>query len=226
MKMDSDSMTKVYAIDGVVPVVHPSSFIHPTAVLIGDVVVGPDCYVAPGASLRGDLGQIVLEKGVSFQDNCIAHGFAGNQCIMREYAGVGHGAVLHGCILERRALAGMNAVIMDGAVIGENAIVAAQAFVRAGLQVPPRHLAAGVPAKILRELTDEEIDWKWTGVEEYLRLIRRSHDTLELVEPLTEANFDGPRIKIEGAKPLYQVRRENRAGSADLVAGVAKSVQD
>lgn len=219
-------MTKVYAIDGVVPVVHASSFIHPTAVLIGDVVVGPDCYVAPGASLRGDLGQIVLEKGVSFQDNCIAHGFVGNQCIMRENSGVGHGAVLHGCMLERRALAGMNSVIMDGAVIGENAIVAAQAFVRAGLQVPPRHLVAGMPAKIVRELTDEEIDWKWTGVEEYQRLIRRSQETLELVDALTEADFDGPRIKIKGAKPLYQVRQENKVRSADVVTGAAESSQD
>ena len=144
-------MTDVYAIDGIVPVVHPSAFIHPTAVLIGDVVVGEDCYVGPGASLRGDLGQILLEKGVSFQDGCIAHGFVGNQTIVREYAGVGHGAVLHGCTLEPKSLVGMNAVVMDGAVIGEESIVAALAFVRAEFKVPPRSLAAGIPAKILRE---------------------------------------------------------------------------
>ena len=200
-------MTEVYAIDGIIPVVDPSAFIHPTAVLIGDVVVGPECYVGPGASLRGDLGQIVLETGVSFQDGCIAHGFVGNQTIVREHAGVGHGAVLHGCTLERRSLVGMNAVVMDGAVIGEESIVAALAFVRAEFQVPPRSLAAGIPAKILRELTQEEIDWKWTGVEEYLRIVRRSHASLEKVEALTDADFEGPRIQLEGAKPLYKVRQ-------------------
>lgn len=201
-------MTKVYAIDGIVPVVDPSAFIHPTAVLIGDVVVGAECYVGPGASLRGDLGQIVLEKGVSFQDGCIAHGFVGNRTVVQEYAGVGHGAVLHGCTLEPRSLVGMNAVVMDGAVIGEESIVAALAFVRAEFRVPPRSLAAGIPAKILRELTQEEIDWKWTGVEEYLRIVKRSHASLEAVDPLTRADFDGPRIQLEGAKPLYKARQQ------------------
>lgn len=200
-------MAHIYAIDGVIPVVDPSAFIHPTAVVIGDVVVGPDCYVGPGASLRGDLGQILLEKGVSFQDNCIAHGFVNNAMIIHEYGGVGHGAVLHGCTLEPRSLVGMNAVVMDGAVIGEQSIVAATAFVRAQFQVPPRSLAAGTPAKVLRELTQEEIDWKWTGVEEYLRLVKRSHASLEAVEPLTKADFDGPRIKLEGAKPLYEIKK-------------------
>lgn len=200
-------MMNIYAIDGVVPVVDPSAFIHPTAVLIGDVIVGPECYVGPGASLRGDLGQIALEKGASFQDGCVAHGFVGNRTLVGEYAGVGHGAVLHGCTLEPRSLVGMNAVVMDGAVIGRESIVAALAFVRADFEVPPRSLAAGIPAKVLRDLTQEEIDWKWTGVEEYLRIVARSHETLARVEPLTRADFEGPRIRLEGAKPLYQVRR-------------------
>lgn len=199
-------MPKVYAIDGVIPVVHPSAYVHSTAVLIGDVIVGPDCYVAPGASLRGDIGPIVMEKGSNFQDNCSAHCFSGGSARIMEYASVGHGAVLHGCVLEPHALVGMNAVVLDEAVIGERSIVGASALVRNRFKVPPRSLAAGVPAKVMRELTQAELDWASAGTNEYLELVRRSRASMELVEALTESDAEGPRIVIDGAKPIFEAR--------------------
>ena len=135
------------------PVVDPTAFVHPTAVLIGDVRVGPGCYVGPCASLRGDFGRLVLEAGVNVQDTCVLHGFPGTDTVVEADGHIGHGAVLHGCVVRRDALVGMNAVVMDEAEVGEQAIVAACAFVRAGMKVPPRMLVAGVPGKVVRELT-------------------------------------------------------------------------
>ena len=137
----------VYTIDGVTPVVDPTAFVHPTAVLIGDVVVGPGCYVGPCASLRGDFGHIEMHAGANLQDSCVMHGFPGTGTIVEEDGHIGHGAVLHGCSVERNALVGMNAVVNDNAVIGESAIVAAMAFVKAGMVIPPRTLVAGVPGQ-------------------------------------------------------------------------------
>src|SRR6478609_7347225 len=142
-----------YALEGVVPVVHPSAYVHPTAVLIGDVIVGPDCYVGPCASLRGDFGRIVLERGSNVQDNCTIHGFPDQDTVIEEDGHIGHGAVLHSCFIRRDVLIGMNAVVMDEADIGAASIVAACAFVPAGMKVPPRSLVAGMPAKIKRELS-------------------------------------------------------------------------
>jgi phenylacetic acid degradation protein len=139
-------MAHVYAIDGLRPVIAPGAFVHPAAVLIGDVIVGPGCYVGPGASLRGDFGRLILEPGSNVQDNCVMHGFPGKDCVIEADGHVGHGAILHGCRIGRNALVGMNAVIMDGAAIGEDSIVAALAFVKAGFEVPPRTLVGGIRA--------------------------------------------------------------------------------
>jgi phenylacetic acid degradation protein len=202
-------MPKVYAIDGVTPVVDPSAFIHPAATLIGDVVVGANCYVGPGASLRGDMGQIVMKPGSNMQDNCIAHTFAGGETVLEESANVGHGAILHGCHVGRCTLIGMNAVLMDGAVIGDFSFVAALAFVKAGFEVPPRTIAAGIPAKVLRDLNDEEIQWKHDGDQDYQGIIRRSHRSLEHVEALTDvSSVTGPRIDAPGIPPLYKTRNK------------------
>ena len=141
-------MANIYSIDGVIPVVHREAFVHPTAVLIGDVIIGPGCYVGPCASLRGDFGRLILERGANLQDSCVMHGFPHTDTVIEEDGHIGHGAILHGCTIKRDALVGMNAVVMDGAVIGESAMVAAMAFVRAGFAVPARSLAAGIPAKI------------------------------------------------------------------------------
>lgn len=203
-------MAQVYSIDGVIPVVDPTAFVHPTAILIGDVIVGPGCYVGPATSLRGDFGRLILERGANLQDTCVMHGFPGTDTVVEEDGHVGHGAVLHGCIVKRDALIGMNAVIMDGAVIGESAIVAAMAFVKAGFEVPPRMLVAGIPAKILRPVTDEEIAWKREGTEDYQRLAIRSMKTMRPVEPLTEVEPDRPRTDSGASVPLYLKKGETQ----------------
>lgn len=201
-------MAKVYEIDGVIPVVDPTAFVHPTAILIGDVIVGPGCYVGPAASLRGDFGRLILKAGANLQDTCVMHGFPGTDTVVEEDGHVGHGAVLHGCIIRRDALIGMNAVIMDGAVVGESAIVAAMAFVKAGFEVPARTLAAGIPAKILRPVTDAEIAWKREGTADYQRLAIRSLKTMREVEPLTAVEPDRPRVDAGGSIPLYLKKGE------------------
>jgi phenylacetic acid degradation protein len=200
-------MAQVFAFEGLVPVVHPTAFVHPTAVLIGDVIVGPECYVGPLASLRGDMGRIVMERGSNLQDNCTVHCFPQLDTVIEEDGHIGHGAVLHGCRIARNALVGMNAVVMDGAVVGEDAFVAAMAFVKAGFQVPPRSLAGGTPAKVLRELTQEEIDWKSEGTREYQELALRCRASLTPAVPLSEAEPDRPRLKSSGLAPLQQTRK-------------------
>ncbi len=199
-------MDNIYSIDGVIPVVDQTAFVHPTATLIGDVVVGPGCYVGPSASLRGDMGRIVMRRGSNMQDGCIAHTFAGGETVLGEDANVGHGAILHGCTLGRAVLIGMGAVLMDGAEVGDYAFVAAQAFVRAGFKVPPRTVVAGIPAKILRDLTDDEIEWKRQGDRDYQGIVRRSLATMKKVQPLESIDSDEPRIKIPGIPPLYRTR--------------------
>ena len=200
-------MPKVYAIDGVVPVVDPAAFVHPTASLIGDVIVGPECYVGPGASLRGDMGRIVMKAGSNMQDNCIAHTFAECETVIGQDVTVGHGAVLHGCKIGRGALIGMNAVLMDGCEIGDHVFVAALSFVPAGLKVPPRTIVAGSPAKPVREVREDELVWKRQGDEDYRNIARRSLASLTPVEALTALPAgNGPRIRVPGAPPLYTLR--------------------
>lgn len=196
-----------YAIDGVVPVVDPTTFVHPTASLIGDVIVGPGCYIGPGASLRGDFGRIVMKAGSNFQDGCVAHSFPGMDTVMEESAHVGHGAVLHSCTVGRHALIGMNAVVMDGAVVGESAFVGAMTFIKAGFEVPARHLVQGVPGRVLRPLTPEEIEWMHEGTRCYQDLARRSLASLVAVDPLPALETDRPRLKVPPVKPLFLTKR-------------------
>jgi phenylacetic acid degradation protein len=196
-----------YAIEGVVPVIDPSAHVHPSAVLIGDVIVGPHCYVGPCASLRGDFGRIRLEAGANVQDTCVVHGFPKTDTVVGENGHVGHGAVLHSCVVERDALIGMNAVVMDEAVIGEGAFVAACAFVPAGMQVPPRTLVAGLPAKIVRPLTDDELAWKLDGTRTYQDLTKRCLATLVEVQPLAAIEPDRPRVRSPQVEPLIAAKR-------------------
>lgn len=201
---------RVYAIDGIVPVVDPTAFVHPTAVLIGDVIIGPDCYVGPCASLRGDFGRLILERGANLQDTCVMHGFPGTDTVVEEDGHVGHGAVLHGCRVGKNALIGMNAVIMDNAVIGESSIIAACAFVKAGATIPPRSLAAGMPAKVLRTLSEEEIGWKSDGTRTYQDLTRRCLATMEETVPLTAVEADRKRIHMPEVLPLVELKKRER----------------
>ena len=197
---------RVYAIDGITPVVHPDAYVHPSAVLIGDVIVGPGCYVGPCASLRGDFGRLILEAGANVQDTCVMHGFPGTDTVVGENGHIGHGAVLHGCRIGRNALVGMNAVIMDNAVIGEEAIIAASAFVKAGEAIPPRVLVAGVPAKVVRPLRDEEIAWKTEGTATYQELARRCLATMVETSPLTAVEPERKRIEMPDVVPLVEMK--------------------
>jgi phenylacetic acid degradation protein len=189
-------MVKVYEINGVRPVVHPTAYVHPTAVLIGDVIVGPRCYVGPLASLRGDFGRLILEEGANVQDTCVMHGFAGDDTVVEVDGHIGHGAVLHGCRVGRNAMVGMNAVVMDKAVVGAESIVGAAAFVKAGMVIPPRSLVLGAPAKVVREVTDEEVKWKSFGTRQYHDLAVRSMQTMREVEALTEVEPDRKRMEF------------------------------
>ena len=196
----------VYAIDGVTPVVDPTAFVHPTATLIGDVIVGRNCYIGPSASLRGDFGRIILKDGSNIQDCCVLHGFPGTDTLVEENGHIGHGAVLHGCKIRRGALVGMNAVINDNAEIGEEAIVAAMAFVRAQMVVPRRALVAGIPAKVVRELSDQEVAWKAEGTESYQDLTRRSLGTMCEAIALERAEPDRKRLDLPELLPLSELK--------------------
>jgi phenylacetic acid degradation protein len=196
----------VYEIDGVTPVVHPTAYVHPSAVLIGDVEVGPDCYVGPAACLRGDFGRLLIRAGANVQDTCVLHAFPGHDTIIEEDGHIGHGAVLHGCIIQRNALVGMNAVVNDNAVIGESAIVAAMAFVKAGMIVPPRTLAAGIPAKVVRALTEMELAWKVEGTDGYHDLTRRSHASMRPTKPLAEPEPGRKRLQVPEMLPLDKLK--------------------
>jgi len=196
-----------YSIDGVIPVVDPSSFVHPTAALIGDVIIGPNCYVGPGASLRGDFGRVRMGPGSNLQDNCVVHGFPNSETVLEENAHIGHGAVLHGCIVRPSGMVGMNAVVMDDVEIGENALVAAMSFVKAGFVVPPRMLVAGIPARVMRELSAQELAWKAEGTREYQRLTRRCLESFVEVAPLAAPEANRPRVKPAPAEPLHKIKR-------------------
>ncbi|UYW72653.1 carnitine operon protein CaiE [Pseudocitrobacter faecalis] len=185
----------IYTFEGLIPVVHPQAYVHPSAVLIGDVIIGAGVYVGPHASLRGDYGRLILEAGSNLQDGCIMHGYCDTDTIVRENGHIGHGAILHGCVIGRDALVGMNSVIMDGAVIGDESIVAAMSFVKAGYIGTPRQMLVGSPARFLREVTDEEMQWKRLNTREYQDLAARCIAGLRLTEPLTEKEENRPRLK-------------------------------
>jgi phenylacetic acid degradation protein len=198
----------VYAIDGVTPVVDPSAYVHPSAVLIGDVIIGAGCYIGPFASLRGDFGRLEIRAGANIQDTCVLHAYPGTDTIVEEDGHIGHGAVLHGCIVQHNALVGMNAVVNDNAVIGESAIVAAMAFVKAGMVVPPRSLVAGVPAKVLRALTEQEMAWKVEGTRSYQDLTRRSLATMRATAPLAAPEADRKRLALPELLPLSTLKAQ------------------
>jgi phenylacetic acid degradation protein len=177
----------IFSLDGIVPVVHPKAFVSTTATVVGDVIIGADCYIGAGASLRGDMGRIVIEAGSNVQDGVLIHSGTLNDAIVGENAIISHGAMLHGCTIKRNALVGIRAVIMDGAVVGEQAFVAAMSFVSAGFEVPPRSLAAGIPARIRRPVTEGEIAFITRGALVYQALAQRSLRTAKTCRPLRKA---------------------------------------
>jgi phenylacetic acid degradation protein len=203
-------MSGIYAWDDIVPVVDPRAFVHPDAVVIGDVLIGPACYIGPGAVLRGDFGRIVMETGSNLQETCVVHAFPGRDVVIEEAGHIGHGAVLHGCRIGRNAMVGMNAVVMDEAVVGAHSIIAALAFVKAGAVIPPRSLAVGSPAKVIRALSDEEIAWKSQGTAIYQSLALEAQAKLRAVTPLTAPEPDRRRATAPAYDPKVLARISER----------------
>jgi phenylacetic acid degradation protein len=191
----------IYAIEDMIPVVEAGTYVHPSAVIIGDVMIGAGCYIGPNAVLRGDFGRIVLGTGANVQDTCVLHGFPGKDCVVEESGHIGHGAVLHGCHIGADALVGMNAVIMDNAVIGEKSFVGAAAFVKTGFICEDGSLVVGNPARVVRSLRPDELDWKREGTREYQELARRSLESMRETDPLPKAQPDRPRYTGSTFKP-------------------------
>ena len=182
----------VYEFNGFKPVIKPSSFIHPQACVTGNVIIGENVYVGPGAAIRGDWGQIIIEDGCNVQENCTIHMFPGTTVLLKEGAHIGHGAIIHGGTIGRNCLIGMNSVIMDDAVIEDECIVGALSFVPASTNIQKRSLVVGNPAKVIKEVSDEMIDWKTKGTALYQALPRELHKTLKPCDPLTEIEENRP----------------------------------
>ncbi len=193
----------IYSFQGYIPVVHESSFVHPLAAVTGNVIIGKDCYIGPGAAIRGDWGQIILEDGVNVQENCTVHMFPGKSITLKESAHIGHGAIIHGANIGKNVLVGMNTVIMDDAEIGDECIIGAMAFVKAETKIPSRSLVVGNPAKVIKQVSDEMIAWKTKGTELYQQLPKDCHDSLREVEPLREVPKDR-----SNQEAIYKTLRE------------------
>jgi carbonic anhydrase/acetyltransferase-like protein (isoleucine patch superfamily) len=190
----------IYRFQGYTPVVHPSAFVHPQACVTGNVIIGPKVYIGPGAALRGDWGEIEIEEGCNVQENCTLHMFPGTKVWLKAGAHVGHGAVIHGATLGENCLIGMNAVVMDDAIIGAGSIVGALAFVPAGMEVPPRSVLVGNPAKIIKQVSDEMLEWKTAGTQLYQQLPGEMHGFWEACEPLTELPKNRPSQQQQYAR--------------------------
>ena len=182
----------IYSFKGYIPVVHETSFVHPLAAVTGNVIIGKHCYIGPGAAIRGDWGQIILEDGVNVQENCTVHMFPGKSIVLKGSAHIGHGAIIHGANIGRNVLVGMNSVIMDDAEVGDESIIGAMTFVKAETVIPPRSLVVGNPGMVVKEVTDDMIAWKTKGTELYQQLPADCHESLKETEPLREVPEDRP----------------------------------
>jgi phenylacetic acid degradation protein len=187
----------IYEFNGIRPVIHQSAFIHPQATVTGDVQIGHDVYIGPGAAIRGDWGRIVIEDGCNVQENCTVHMFPGVTVLLKTAAHIGHGAIIHGATVGRNCLVGMNAVLMDEVELGDECIVGALSFLKQGEKIPARSLVAGNPARIIREVSEEQIAWKTEGTRLYQQLPRWCADTLRPCEPLREYREQEPLIRSD-----------------------------
>ena len=210
-----------YAYQGITPVVDPTSYVHPLASLIGDVIVGPGCFIAPGASLRGDFGRIVVEGDSSIQDNVSVHANQLRDTVIKRGATIAHGSIIHGCEIGENALIGMNAVILDNAVIGDENLVAALSLVKSDTVTPPRSLVVGNPAKVVKTFEPHQVTWRNNGEGEYQKLARAALTELVEAPPLREATPErlGQRsqseavaVRLSGA--TAQLREERAAQDA------------
>lgn len=202
----------IYEFEGIRPVVHPDAYVHPDATLIGDVIICAGAYIAPQASLRGDYGRLIVEAGANVQDCCIMHGYAGVDTVVGVGSSIGHGAVLHGCRIGPGSLVGMHSVVMDGASLGSETIVAAMSFVPAGFSGEARQLLKGIPAKAARAVRDEELHWNRLNTQEYQDLAQRYKHSLILCEPLSEITADRPYLRgATEVLPLHVIKNSGTA---------------
>lgn len=185
----------IYAIDNFVPVIQKNTYIHPSAEIIGDVIIEENCYIGPGAVLRGDFGRIYVSHHSNVQDNCVMHSFPNIDCVLEPYSHIGHSAVLHGCRIGENSLIGMNSVVMDETIIGKESMVGASSFVRAKFVCEPRSMIMGIPAKVTRQLSEQEVQWKSQSTQEYIDLAVRSLASMRLVTPLSQQEIDRPRYQ-------------------------------
>jgi phenylacetic acid degradation protein len=183
----------IYEFNGYKPVIHISSFIHPQACVTGNVIIGKNVYVGPGAAIRGDWGQIIIEDGCNVQENCTIHMFPGTTVVLKEAAHIGHGAIIHGARIGKNVLVGMNAVLMDDVLVGDNCIIGALTFVPANMIIPERKIVVGNPAKIIKDVSDDMIEWKSEGTRLYQQLPAELYDTLKECEPLREIEANRPK---------------------------------
>jgi carbonic anhydrase/acetyltransferase-like protein (isoleucine patch superfamily) len=186
-------VSMIYEFNGYRPVVNESSFVHPQACVTGNVIIGKDVYIGPGAAIRGDWGEIIIEDGCNVQENCTIHMFPGTTVLLKAGAHIGHGAIIHGGTIGQNVLVGMNSVVMDDAVIGDNCIVGALCFVPAKMNIPERKIVVGNPAKIVKDVSDEMIAWKTKGTALYQKLPAECYATLKECEPLREIPKDRPK---------------------------------
>jgi len=181
-------MANVFEYDGYVPVIDQTAYIHPNANVIGNVVIGRDVYIGPGAAIRGDIGEIIIEDGCNVQENCIIHMFPGITVVLESDAHIGHGAIIHGARIGRNVLVGMNAVVMDDAIVGENSIIGALCFVPSGMQIPANKVVVGNPAKIVKDASEEMVKWKHEGTLLYQKIAKTGIASLQACEPLRDAS--------------------------------------
>ena len=185
-----------YSFKDFVPVVHESSFVHPQAAVTGNVIIGKNCYIGPGAALRGDWGGIIIEDGCNVQENCIIHMFPGVTVLLKESSHIGHGAIIHGAVIGKNCLVGMNSVIMDNVELGDECIVGALSFIKESEKIPSRSLVVGNPARIIKQVSDEMISWKTKGTQLYQQLPKEMFDSFKVCEPLTEIPGNRPKQAV------------------------------
>jgi len=198
----------IYSFNHFIPVVHASSFVHPQAAVTGNVIIGKNVYIGPGAAIRGDWGQVVIEDGCNVQENCTIHMFPGVTVLLKESAHIGHGAVIHGAVIGKNCLVGMNSVVMDNVLLGDECIVGALSFIKAGEQFERRSLITGNPAKKIKEVSEEMLAWKTAGTALYQALPKEMRESWKACEPLREVEPNRPQ---QGTTYLtwQQIKKDN-----------------
>ena len=200
----------IYSFKGFIPVIHESSFVHPQATVTGNVIIGKNVYIGPGAAIRGDWGGIVIEDGCNVQENCTIHMFPGITVLLKAAAHIGHGAIIHGAVIGKNCLIGMNSVVMDSVELGDECVVGALSFIKAGEKIPPRSLVAGNPARIIKQVSNEMIKWKTDGTALYQALPKEMKEYWKECEPLREIPADRPK-----QEELYKTWESIKNGEAN-----------